>query len=111
VPGNQIDTFTVTDDSADQIAPLEVAVRDQPYGAVDLRTLVSGTADDLLTHFFDENLHLLADPERSTLADELLRQICHPRSPGFDFLGHVLPIHLARLRTFLRGVAEDSNRI
>jgi hypothetical protein len=62
VPGNQIDTVTVTDDSADQIAPLEVAVRHQPYGAVDLRTLVSGTADDLLTHLFDENPHLLADP-------------------------------------------------
>jgi hypothetical protein len=62
VPGNQIDTDTVTDDSTHQRTSLEMTVRDQPYGAVDLRTLVSGTADDLLTHLFDENPHLLADP-------------------------------------------------
>ena len=62
MPGNEIDTVTVTDDSAHQITSLEMTVRDQPYGTVDLRTLVSGTADDLLTHLFDENLHVLADP-------------------------------------------------
>jgi hypothetical protein len=58
---DQINAVTGADDRIDQITALKTAVRDQPYVAIDLGSLVSSPPDDLLSSLLDKHLHALVD--------------------------------------------------
>ena len=79
--------------------------------AINLRTLVSRAADDLLIGILHQYLQVLSDPSGSSLAHELVRQICYSGTASLDFLNRMLSIQPTGLRTFLSRIAEDPDPI
>jgi Rod binding domain-containing protein len=53
---------------------------------------MSSATEDLSSDVLDQHLHLLADPCLCSLADQLVRQIRHPRTSGRDLLRRMPPI-------------------
>jgi hypothetical protein len=66
---NEINALAAADDGVHQISPAEAIIGDQPDRAVNLWTLMSGAACDLVAGFLDEHLDPLADPCCRALTD------------------------------------------
>ena len=71
---------------------------------------MSSATENFGINFLDEHLHGFAHPRLSTLADQFVREVGHPRTPASIFRW-MLSLQPARLGTFLGRVAENADRI